>query len=149
MKNLFESATVVEVKERVNALRPESARVWGKMNVGQMLAHCSVAMEGAVGDKCPKRILIGRLLGPIAKPDFLGEKPMKHNSPTHKTFVVGDERNFGVERERLLALVERFAAGGPAGCTKHPHSFFGPLTPEEWARGMYKHLDHHLQQFGA
>jgi hypothetical protein len=149
MKNLFEPATVLEVRERMNALRPGSERVWGKMNAAQMLAHCTVSMEGAVGDKRPPRIFIGRLLGPIAKPDFLGEKPMKRNSPTGKSFVIQEERDFVVERERLLGLIDRFAAGGPGGCTKHPHSFFGPLTPEEWARGMYKHLDHHLRQFGV
>jgi transposase InsO family protein len=149
MKNLFEAATVAEVKERVSALRAESERVWGKMNAGQMLAHCSVSLEGAVGDRRPPRIFIGRLLGPIAKPDFLSGKPMKHNSPTDKSFVIRDERDFAAERERLLGLIDRFAAGGPGGCTKHPHSFFGALTPEEWARGMYKHLDHHLQQFGV
>jgi transposase InsO family protein len=149
MKNLFESSTVVELKERMNTLRPDSERVWGKMNAAQMLAHCSVGLEGAVRDRRPPRIFIGRLLGPIAKPDFLNEKPMKHNSPTDKSFVVKDDRDFMTERERLLGLIDRFAAGGPGGCTQHPHSFFGPLTPEEWARGMYKHLDHHLRQFGA
>jgi hypothetical protein len=149
MKNLFEPSVVHELKERVNALRRDSERVWGKMNAAQMLAHCSVSMEGAVGEKRPPRIFIGRLLGPIAKPDFLNEKPMKHNSPTDKSFVIKEDRDFVVERERLLGLIDRFAAGGPGGCTKHPHSFFGALTPEEWARGMYKHLDHHLQQFGA
>ena len=145
MKNLFESSTVVEVKDRMKTLRPESERVWGKMTAAQMLAHCSVSMEGAVGDRHPPRIFIGRLLGPIAKPDFLSEKPMKHNSPIDKSFLIEDERDFVVERERLLGLIDRFAAGGPGGCTQHPHSFFGPLTPEEWARGMYKHLDHHLR----
>jgi len=129
MKNLFEAATAAEVKERVSALRAESERVWGKMNAGQMLAHCSVSLESAVGDRRPPRIFIGRLLGPIAKPDFLNEKPMKHNSPTDKSFVIREERDFAVERERLLGLIDRFAAGGPGGCTKHPHSFFGSLTP--------------------
>jgi hypothetical protein len=149
MKNLFEPATVVEVRERVNALRPDSERMWGRMSASQMLAHCSVSLETAVGERCPPRIFIGRLLGPIAKPDFLSEKPMKRNSPTDKSFVISDERDFLAERERLQGLIARFAAGGPAKCTTHPHSFFGPLTPEEWARGMYKHLDHHLQQFGT
>jgi LPS sulfotransferase NodH len=49
----------------------------------------------------------------------------------------------------LGALIERFAAAGLAGCTMHPHSFFGRLTPQEWAVLMYKHLDHHLRQFGV
>jgi hypothetical protein len=46
-------------------------------------------------------------------------------------------------------LIDRFAAAGPQGCTTHPHAFFGSLTPDEWAILMYKHLDHHLRQFGA
>jgi hypothetical protein len=63
MKNLFESSTVVELKERMNTLRPDSECVRGKMNAAQMLAHCSVGLEGAVGDRRPPRIFIGRLLG--------------------------------------------------------------------------------------
>jgi Protein of unknown function (DUF1569) len=43
-------------------------------------------------------------------------------------------------------LIDRLAAG-PEACTKHPHSFFGPLTPVEWAALTYRHLDHHLRQF--
>jgi transposase InsO family protein len=46
-------------------------------------------------------------------------------------------------------VIDRFVAAGPKSCTTHPHSFFGPLTPEEWAILMYKHLDHHLRQFGV
>ena len=47
------------------------------------------------------------------------------------------------------ARIARFAEAGPAGCTTHPHSFFGRMTPNEWAVLMYKHVDHHLRQFGA
>jgi hypothetical protein len=63
--------------------------------------------------------------------------------------VVRNERDIEVERTRLSELIDRFVAGGPATCTTHPHSFFGRLTPEEWSMLMYKHLDHHLRQFGA
>jgi hypothetical protein len=63
--------------------------------------------------------------------------------------VVADARELGTERVRLCRLIDRFAAAGPAGCTTHPHSFFGRLTAEEWSMWMYKHLDHHLQQFGV
>ncbi len=59
------------------------------------------------------------------------------------------ERDLEAERRRLCGLIEGFVAAGPAGCTTHPHSFFGRLTPEEWAILQYKHLDHHLRQFGA
>jgi hypothetical protein len=53
------------------------------------------------------------------------------------------------ERERLSGLIDKFAAGGEAACTKNPHGFFGKMRAEEWAILMYKHLDHHLRQFGV
>ena len=148
MKKLFEAATVEEVKERVARLRPDSDRLWGKMNPAQALAHCSAAMEMAVGEKLPRRILIGRLLGRLAKKSMIvNEKPMPRNARTDKSLVVSDERDFVAERQRLIEFIDRFAAGGPGVCTKHPHFFFGPLTPVEWAALMYQHLDHHLRQF--
>ena len=150
MKNLFEAARVEEVKERIARLRPDSQRQWGKMNAAQAVAHCSGGLELAVGDRIPERLLLGRILGLIVKPMALGnDEPMHRNSPTMKDLVVQDERDLGTERERLCGLIDRFAAAGPEGCTRHPHSFFGRLTPQEWATLMYKHLDHHLRQFGV
>jgi len=150
MKNLFEAATVEEVKGRLAQLKPDSERVWGKMNPAQALAHCSAAMEMAMGAKKPPRIFIGRLLGRFAKKSMIAkEKPMPRNVGTDKSLVVSDERDFGVERQRLSEFIDSFAAGGPGACTRHPHFFFGPLTPVEWAALMYQHLDHHLRQFRA
>jgi len=148
MKNLFEAAAVEEVKERMALLRPDSERQWGIMNPAQTLAHCSAAMEMALGDRTPPRILIGRLLGRFAKKSMiLNEKPMPRNVGTDKSLVVSDKRDFVMERQRLREFIDRFAAGGPKACTSHPHFFFGPLAPEEWAALMYQHLDHHLRQF--
>jgi hypothetical protein len=74
---------------------------------------------------------------------------MRRNSPTVPDLVIAEERDLDTERDRLTSLIDRFVAAGPAGCTTHPHSFFGRMTPREWAILMYKHLDHHLRQFGA
>jgi hypothetical protein len=150
MKNLFEAARVEEVKERMAQLRLDSDPLWGRMNAPQALAHCSAAVEWAVGDRIPPRMFLGRMIGRIVKPMvFRNDEPMRRNSPTAKDLVVHDMRDLGTERERLRGLIDRFAAAGPNGCTTHPHSFFGRLTPEEWATLMYKHLDHHLRQFGV
>jgi hypothetical protein len=150
MKHLFDAATVEEVQARVAQLRPESGALWGTMNPAQALAHCALALEWAVGDSVPPRMWLGRIIGRVVKPMvFRNEAPMRRNSPTAKSLVVRDARDLDTERERLRHLIDRFAAAGPAGCTTHPHSFFGRLTPDEWATLMYKHLDHHLRQFGA
>jgi hypothetical protein len=150
MKNLFEAETVAEVKGRMALLRADSARQWGKMNAAQAMTHCAMGMELALGDRRPPRMLIGRVLGPMVKKKaFVESEPMRRNSPTVPGLAVTDARDFNVERERLCGLIDRFVAAGPGGCTDHPHSFFGRLTPEEWSAWMYKHLDHHLRQFGV
>jgi len=150
MTNLFDPAVVKEVKERMSHLQPDSERQWGKMNAAQAIAHCTAGMELALGERRPPRVLIGLILGPIVKSKaFREEEPMRRNSPTVKGLVIADERDLEVERESLSLIIDRFAAAGPAGCTRHPHSFFGRLTPDEWAVLMYKHLDHHLRQFGV
>jgi hypothetical protein len=148
-KNLFEPAAVNEITDRMAHLRPDSERRWGKMNAAQMLAHCSAAIGMAEGKVTP-RILLGRLLGPLAKKSLImNGEPMRRNAKTEKSVLVTDERDFMVERQRLRESIDRFASGGPRICTKHPHFFFGPLTPVEWAVLNYQHLDHHLRQFGV
>ena len=150
IRTLFDAAAVEEIKRRAALLRPDSERQWGRMNAAQAVAHCSVGLEWAVGDRIPSRMFLGRIIGRFVKPLVLrNDEPMRRNSPTAKDLVVRDERDLAVERERMSKLIDRFAAAGPKGCTSHPHSVFGPLTPDEWAILMYKHLDHHLRQFGV
>jgi hypothetical protein len=149
MPSLFEPTTAASIANRINTLTPASQALWGKMNVAQMLAHCEIGLQTATGEKKLPRIFIGRLLSPFFKSFFFNEKPFSKNSPTDKAFVFTDERDFEAEKKKLLLTLDRFVKGGEANCTSHPHSFFGKLTPAQWGIGLYKHLDHHLRQFGA
>jgi hypothetical protein len=149
MKNLFQLDAVDEVISRIDQLQASAQRQWGKMDAAQMLAHCSASLDMASGRMLCPRIFIGRLIGPIFRPIYSNDKPFSRNSPTDVKLVVSDPRDFAREREQLKARVRQFHEGGEAGCTIHPHPFFGALTPHEWGTGMYKHLDHHLRQFGA
>lgn len=151
MRHLFQADMVDEVHRRLRQLQPSSHRRWGKMTVTQMLAHCSAGLEMAMGHVRPPRMMIGRIMGPLVKRLALLENAeMRRNVPTAKELVIAaNERDFAKERARLGELVRSFAAAGSGGCTAHPHFFFGRLKPEEWAVLMYKHLDHHLRQFGV
>jgi Protein of unknown function (DUF1569) len=151
MKSLYEAAVVDEVKLRLAELRPDSSALWGKMTAAQMLAHLAVNLESGLGERAVKRSLVGRLIGPLFRKQFFGDKPFPKSSPTAPEFVMADVQDLEleVERARVVGLVERFFAAGSAGCTREPHCFFGPFTPEEWGMGMYKHTDHHLRQFGV
>jgi hypothetical protein len=149
MKNLFQPEAVDEVISRIDKLQPAAQRQWGKMDVAQMMAHCSAALDIASGRLIRPRILIGRLIGPLARPIYSNDKLFSRNGPTDKKLVISDRRDFQREQEQLKVRIWQFHQGGEAQCTIHPHPFFGALTPHEWSTGMYKHLDHHLRQFGV
>ena len=125
MKSLFELSSTMEIRNRIELLRPDSQSEWGTMNVAQMLAHCSAWMEMAAGLNSPPRSFVGRIFGKLAKKSVLGEKPIRRNMPSEKSLIMQDERDFAAERQRLLDWVDRFSTGGPEQCTTHPHTFFG------------------------
>ena len=149
MKNLYHPETVDEVLSRIDKLQPATQRQWGKMDVAQMMAHCSAALDLASGKLILPRMFIGRVIGPFIKPIYSNDKPFSRGNPTDPKLVVADQRDFLREQEQLKVKVRQFHEGGEAKCTRHPHPFFGALTPREWGIGMYKHMDHHLRQFGA
>ena len=149
MKSLFDKAVQQEISNRICALGPNTERHWGKMDPAQMMAHCTKTLSMATGEMNLPRALLGRILGPLFRPLFVGEKEFRRNGPTAKELVIADPRTFDMEKERLLQKIRQFGAGGAAACTRHPHPFFGKLTPEEWGVVMFKHLDHHFRQFGG
>lgn len=149
VKNLFDKTAFTELTERLNILTPESKGLWGKMNVSQMLAHCKEAFKVPLMEKPPKRMLMGYLFGWLAKPLLYGPKPYKKSLPTAPNFIITNERDFEEERKQLIELVTKFHQSDPNGIGDKVHPFFGKMTAEQWGKGMWKHLDHHLQQFGA
>ena len=149
MKTIFDANTYEEITNRLNILKPDSKAQWGVMNAPQMLAHCVEGLKIANGEVKRPRIFIGRILGPIFKNDFLNDKPIRKNAQTDATFIIKDQRDFTTEKEKLSAALKRFHEGGEAKASTHPHFFFGKFTQKEWGRLVYKHLDHHLVQFGV
>jgi hypothetical protein len=149
MKTLFDQPDRDSIRQRLGALHASSERKWGKMNAAQMLTHCARALETGTGDRPMKQAFLGKILTPFIRSSILGEKPFGRNSPTDPSFVVADERDFAIERQKLLDLIDRLVERGPGNASKQTHSFFGKLSGQEWGELMYKHIDHHLQQFGA
>lgn len=147
-ESLFDPASRRTMEARIRGVRADSARAWGRMEPAAMLAHCSVGLAVALGDRRLKRAFLGLLFGRIAKRTALGTKPLPRNLPTGPEFKVAHPRPLDVERAALLELVARFGAG-PRALADGPHPFFGAMTPAEWDRLQWRHLDHHLRQFGA
>ncbi len=149
MHTLFDAADRQSILGRLAQLQAGAERQWGKMSSSQMMAHCAIALEVATGDQPRKQALIGKIFAPFVRSSLLGEKPFGRNSPTDPSFIVTEERNFEAEKRRLTDIVTRFCELGPEKASVQVHSFLGRLNGDEWGVMMYKHLDHHLRQFGA
>jgi hypothetical protein len=150
MKNVFDPAVTAELIHRIEQLNPQSPALWGKMSVDQMLAHCCVAYEMAFTNKHPKANPVMRfLLKNFVKKGVVNEVPYKKNLPTAPAFRIKNAKNFAEEKGRLIAFLEQTLAAGEVEFEGKESPSFGPMTAKEWNNLLYKHLDHHLTQFGV
>ena len=150
MKSVFNQNDTKELTARINSLKPDSVAVWGKMNVAQMLAHCNVTYEMVFENKHPKPNAIMRfILKFFVKQIVVGDKPYKKSSRTAPAFLIVDERNFEKEKNRLMSYIEKTQELGEIYFEGKESNSFGVLNKIEWNNMFYKHLDHHLKQFGA
>ena len=152
MKDLFNLAQAEDLKQRIMRLGPETAPLWGSMTPAKTLAHCTAGLQMATGIIKPRRAsfpanVFGLLIKPLVLRD---DKPMRRNSPSSPELFPPHSAPHDLELERahLIAAIDSFVTGGAPCCSRHPHPYFGTLKPQQWAILMYKHLDHHLQQFG-
>ena len=147
VKNLFDPVVKQEIVDRINKLSPDSQRQWGKMDVSQMLAHLQPAIRIAYGTHQPKGHFFFKLILPFFKSKLWDEEPYKKSLPTDDTFIMtGSAKDFEKEKGNLLELINQFSESAIVG-ERHP--VFGKLTKENWSKATWKHIDHHLKQFGV
>lgn len=151
IRNIFTKVVTDELIDRVEKLTPQSEPLWGKMNVAQMLAHCCVSYELFYEmDKFPKPGKIMKfIIRLLAKPQVVGEKPYPKNGRTAPVFMITDEREFKKEKDRLVAYLIKTQQLGELYFDGRESLSFGKLSAAEWNTLFYKHLDHHLTQFGV
>ncbi|MFD2724894.1 DUF1569 domain-containing protein [Hyunsoonleella rubra] len=150
MKNIFKPEVTKEVMDRVNKLGPTTRPEWGKMSADQMLAHLNVTYEMAYEDKHKKPNGFTKfMLKLFVKNTVVGEKPYKKNSRTAPQFLIVDARNFEAEKKRLIDYLKKTQSLGEDHFDGRESHSFGKLTKKEWNNMFYKHLDHHLTQFGV
>ena len=148
MNNLMERATAEAIIERLNKVQPDTTAQWGKMNPSQMMTHCQRPFEVFFGEKKLKHSLIGMLFGRMAKKQLFADKPWKKSLPTAPEFLVKDAREFEKEKTRLVHLINKITEEG-SNTTPPVHPFLGKMSLQEWSTLGYKHMDHHLRQFGV
>ena len=147
--NIFNKDVSDQLIHRIHQLTPNSKPRWGQMEIAQMLAHNNVMFELAFDNKHKKPgILNSFIMKTFVKKIVVGEKPYKRNSRTAPEMKIEGERSFDVEKKRLVDYIQKMQQlGGSSFDKKESHSF-GKLSKTEWSNLFYKHLDHHLVQFG-
>ena len=150
LPNIFTKNVTEEVIQRINKLTPTTQPQWGKMSVGQMLAHCNVSYEMVYEDKHPKpKGFLKTLLKLFVKNTVVSEAPYKKNTRTGPAFLITTEKDFETEKNRLTNYILKTQPLGEKEFDNKASHSFGNLKISEWNNMFYKHLDHHLSQFGV
>ena len=131
---------------RLRALRPDAERRWGTLTPGEMLCHLGDGHEAIVNWKGTSEIKPRRFLKWIS-PVPWSKKGQTHPSvdPRRDGSRPGD---FEADRERAIDSLRALAAA-PAEELSPVHDLFGPMSARDWYRSTYRHVDHHLRQFGC
>ena len=150
MKNIFELEITSELINRVNQLTPTTLNLWGKMNASQMLAHCNVTYEMVYSNNYSKPNFIKKmLLKTFVKKAVVGDTPYQKNGRTAPQFIISNERDFEKEKTLLVEYLIKTQNLGEIHFNRKTSHSFGRLSTKEWSNLFYKHIDHHLNQFGV
>jgi len=150
LPNFFKKEVSDKVIQRINLLKPNSQPNWGKMNVAQMLAHSNVTYEMVFENKHPKpNFFMKLIMKAFVKKIVVSETPYKHSSQTAPAFIIKDSRDFETEKNRLVEHINKTQQLGEASFENKISHSFGSLSKAEWNNMFYKHVDHHLNQFGV
>lgn len=148
MKSIFDKTIREETVNRIKSLSADSPAQWGKMNVGQMIRHCTLCEELYLGKLIIKRSFLGRIFGNMALKSLLKEdKPLARNTPTVSSFIVNEDiADIDAEKEKWIGLINDYENYRN---DYFVHCFFGKMSKEQLGQLVYKHCDHHLRQFNV
>ncbi len=147
MKTVFDKAIRDQLIARIGALSEQSTAQWGKMNVYQMMRHCTLWEEMALGKKQYKRAFIGRLFGKLALRGLMkDDSPLTRSTPTLPELRITGDGDVAAEKAKWISLIGEYERCPDAGII---HPFFGKMSREQIGYIAYKHIDHHLRQFNS
>src|SRR4051794_40346906 len=154
MKRLSDPDVRAQTMERLRLLRADTPRKWGRMTAPQMVCHLFDAFRGQLGERpssaMPPRSKLAQTMVRLVA--LHSPMPWPRGLPTPASVDAEGGGTRPGEFARDVAELEAFAArfvAPESAAKRRPHFAFGALTEKEWARWAYKHMDHHLRQFGV
>jgi uncharacterized protein DUF1569 len=149
MKNWFNADDRTALLARLDHLRSDSERLWGRMTPREVVCHLADTIRIALGDK-PGEPFKTPLRIPGISHLAVWVMPWPKAAPTAPQLLPGlgmtDPTEFDSDKRELFELLRRLSeSSGPLA--RSP--VFGALSRASWGRLTWRHLDHHLRQFGA
>ncbi len=146
---LYSPESYQDCLHRIEKMTHDSRPQWGRMSAAQMFSHCAEILEVANGRDLKNTPLIAKLFKGMIRKMVVNEKPYPKNTRTHPQYRQTTDKDFETERKRLLLALDKLVNMDEEESTQIIHPLFGMMTLQEKGWSMYKHLDHHLTQFGV
>ncbi|MBX7222464.1 MAG: DUF1569 domain-containing protein [Blastocatellia bacterium] len=147
MPSLWNASERAELLQRIDSLRAEGKPQWGTMSCKEMLAHLCDSMRMALGELQVKP-KSGPMQMKAVRHAIIYWLPFPKGAPTAPELIKRKPQGWKQEADDLKDLIQRLA--DHANWTSWPpHPIFGDLSGQDWGVLSYKHIDHHLKQFGA
>ena len=146
LRTLLNEEDRSHIVERLRHLTPQARPAWGTLNAPRMLCHLADQLRVALGDipAAPVHTLASRTLLRFLVVNT-GIKPPRAKIMTAPEMLLSQPTSWDEDLSACVDLAERVGRGTASAV----HPTFGPLSPQEWGRLCWKHLDHHLVQFGV
>jgi hypothetical protein len=146
MKTMWQDDVRENMLARINMIQDGTPPRWGRMTADRMLSHLVESLKMAVGEKdvAPRKLPLRFLVKPL----FIYVLPFPKNVPTSPELLAAPTCSVAEAKAELRRRIEAFptrqrASQWPA------HPAFGAMTGDDWGVLVYRHMDHHLRQFGA
>ena len=145
--------TAASIKQCLAKIQPDSKRLWGRLTAHEMICHISDPLRDFLKIRNVEPVM-PTFLRPLLKFMMLGNLPFRKNALTVKPYLLAANGGatkpveFEADMQTLIELLDRFT-GMDDAFQLGPHAAVGLLTKAQAGRLMFKHLDHHLRQFGA
>ena len=147
MKSIWQDESRQQLTDRVGRLVSDRRAEWGTFTAPKMICHLADSLKMAMGDLkvASKRLPIRY---PPLKQLIIYVAPFPKGAPTAPELLARKPKAYADDLADVQALLARAGSARTTG-TWPEHPAFGALSKRAWGVLIYRHMDHHLRQFGA
>ncbi len=144
MASLLQNDEFKSIGARFGKLKIDMKPRWGKMNPARTMWHCAIPIQVALGEKT-MRGGPGFLKWGFVRRLVIHKVPFPKNAPTGPELIAPSQADFAKAKADLTVAMNRFKSKGGGF---QPSPVFGDIDANDWGVLIWRHLDHHLRQFG-